>query len=61
MIFRFLPPAGADLDVMTHLLHADALVSNETRFMRTAFDDLWRPKGKIIFTSSEFAAFLLKL
>ena len=40
--------AQADLDLMTHLLHADALVSNEQGFLRKAFDDLWRPRGKVI-------------
>jgi len=53
--------AQADMDVMTHLLHADVLVSNEKRFMRTAFNDLWRPKRKVIFTSAEFANYLRKL
>ena len=53
--------AQADLDVMTHLLHADALVSNERRFMRTAFDDLWRPRRKVLFTANYFASFLSKL
>jgi hypothetical protein len=50
--------AQADLDLMTHLIHSDALVSNETGFLRTAFNDLWRPLGKVLFTSEEFAAFL---
>lgn len=50
--------AQADLDLMTHLLHADALVSNETGFIRQAFDDLWRPRGKVIFTSQQFADFI---
>ena len=49
--------AQADLDLMTHLLRADVLVSNETGFLRTAFDDLWRPRGKVIFTSEQFADF----
>jgi len=53
--------AQADLDLMTHLLHADALVSNETGFLRTAFEDLWRPRGKVIFTSQHFADFIVKL
>lgn len=53
--------AQADLDLMTHLLWADAVVSNETGFLRSAFDDLWRPKGKVIFTSTEFAKFIEKL
>lgn len=53
--------AQADLDLMTHLLHADVLVSNEAGFLRTAFDDLWRPRGKVIFTSQQFADFIAKL
>lgn len=53
--------AQADLDLMTHLLRADALVTNETGFMRKAFEDLWRPRGKVIFTSQEFAEFIRKL
>lgn len=53
--------AQADLDLMTHLLRADVVVSNETGFLRSAFDDLWRPNGKVLFTSQEFAAFLAKL
>jgi len=53
--------AQADLNMMTHLLHADALVSNETGFLRQAFDDLWRPKGKILFSSQQFVAFLQRL
>lgn len=50
--------AQADLDLMTHLLHADALVSNETGFLRQGFNDLWRPRGKVIFTSQQFADFI---
>jgi len=46
---------------MTHLLHADILVSNETGFLKRAFEDLWRPKNKVIFTSQEFVAFINKL
>jgi hypothetical protein len=53
--------AQADLDIMTHLMHADAVVSNETGFFRTAFDDLWRSRGKIMFNSVEFGRFLDKL
>jgi hypothetical protein len=53
--------AQADMDVMTHLLHADVLVSNETRFMRTAFNEVWRPKRKVLFTAAQFADFLKKL
>ena len=53
--------AQADLDLMTHLLRAHALVTNETGFMRKAFEDLWRPRGKVGFTSQEFAEFIRKL
>jgi len=51
----------ADLDLMTHRLRADALVSNETGFLRNAFHDIWRPRGKVLFTSREFADFIRKL
>lgn len=53
--------AQADLDLMTHLLRADVLVSNETGFLRTAFEDLWKPRGKVIFTSQQFADFIATL
>lgn len=53
--------AQADLDLMTHLLHSDLLVSNEMGFLRNAFTDLWKPKGKVLFTSAEFAEFIKKL
>lgn len=53
--------AQADLDLMTHLLRADALVSNETGFLRSAFEDIWRPRGKVLFTSEQFANFIDKL
>lgn len=53
--------AQADLDLMTHLLRADALVSNEVGFLRNAFNDLWRGRGKALFTSQEFADFIKKL
>lgn len=53
--------AQADLDLMTHLLHADILVSNETGFLSTAFEELWKPRGKTIFTSQQFADFIVRL
>lgn len=53
--------AQVDLDVMSHLLHADVLVSNDTRFLKCAFDELWKPRRKVLFTSSEFADFIQKL
>jgi hypothetical protein len=53
--------AQADLDILTHLLYADVLVSNEKKFMKYAFDKLWLPRKKVMFTSNEFAEFLRKL
>ena len=53
--------AQADLDLMTHLLHANALVSNEAGFLHQAFEDLCRPRGKVIFTSQQFVDFIQKL
>jgi hypothetical protein len=53
--------ALADLDVMAHLLRADALVSNEMKFLRTAFDHLWRPTGKELYTSEQFSALIKRL
>ena len=50
--------AQADLDILTCLLQADVLVTNESGFMRTAFEHIWRPRGKVIFTSDEFTDFL---
>lgn len=53
--------AQADLNVMAHLLHADVLVSNEKGFLRTAFDDLWRPRGKVLMTGPAFLEYLAML
>jgi len=53
--------AQADLDLMTHLLHADVLVSNETGFLKHAFGQIWLPQGKVLFTSEQFAAHISKM
>lgn len=50
--------AQPDLDLMTFLLDADAFVTNEKGFARRAFNDIWKPRGKLIFTSSEFVRLL---
>jgi len=50
--------AQADLNLMTHLLHADAVVSNETGFFKTAFNELWRPQNKQLFTTEQFCDLL---
>ena len=53
--------AQADLNVMAHLLQADILVSNEKGFLRKAFEDLWRPRGKVLMTGSVFLEYLSHL
>lgn len=53
--------AQADLDVMTYLLSADILVTNEKGFMKSAFEVMWYPQGKVLFNLDEFIGFLNKL
>lgn len=50
--------AQADLNVMAHLLQADIIVSDERGFLRTAFDDLWKPRGKVLMTGPQFLEYL---
>jgi hypothetical protein len=50
--------AQADLNVMAHLLQGDVLVSNEQGFLRTAFNDLWKPRGKVLMTGPQFLKYL---
>lgn len=50
--------AQADLNVMAHLLHGDVLVSNEQGFLRTAFQALWKPRGKVLMTGPQFLEYL---
>lgn len=52
--------AQADLDLMTHLLRADAVVSNEGGFFNKAFNDLWVPRGKVLFTTKQFTDLIKK-
>lgn len=52
--------AQADLNIMAHLLHAEVLVSNEKGFLRTAFNELWRPRNKVLMTGPEFLQYLAK-
>jgi len=48
--------AIVDVDVLTCLHRADAIVSADNKFLRDAFDLLWRPKGKTYFSPQEFVA-----
>lgn len=53
--------AQADLNLMAHLLNADVLVSNEEGFLKTAFDDLWRPVGKVRMSATRFVDYIERL
>lgn len=55
---RIDPNATADLEIMLYLIHADAIVSDEEGFLKTAFHDLWQPKGKLFFSVKEFIQFI---
>ena len=50
--------AQADYEQLAYLVWADVIVSNDTRFLRRAFDALWRPRGKLLKTAEEFTEFL---
>ena len=52
------PNAQIDLDVLTSLNRADAIVSADEKFQKEAFDVLWAPKGKRFFTPAEFVHYL---
>lgn len=52
---------GSDLEILAHLVGADAVVSNECKFFKSAYRTLWEPQGKRLFTSREFAEYLRKL
>ena len=53
--------AQADLEILAHLLRADAIVSNETGFLKKAFEAIWKPRGKLLLTSDEFARHLQRM
>lgn len=53
--------AQADLNLMSHLLNAEILVSNECGFIKTAFMDLWKDKGKVLMTGPEFLEYIERL
>jgi hypothetical protein len=48
----------ADYTQLAYLLWADVIVSNDQRFMRFAFDAMWRPLGKRLYAAEEFGRML---
>jgi hypothetical protein len=51
----------ADFEQLAYLTWADIIVTNETKFMRDAFDVIWRPRGIRIETAQSFAALVTRL
>ena len=50
--------AQPDYEQLCYLLWADIFVSNDTRFLASAFETLWRPRGKRLMTSETFVAMI---
>lgn len=48
----------ADYEQLAYLTWTDAVVSNDDRFFRQAFDTIWKPRGKRILSTEEFADLL---
>jgi len=53
--------AQVDFEQLCYLTWADIFVSNDQKFMRRAFDAIWKPRGKRLFTAEEFASLLKQL
>jgi len=47
-----------DVEVLACLNRADAIVSADAGFLKDAFDVLWRPKGKLLYTPEAFVDYL---
>jgi len=53
--------AQADYEQLCYLNWADVFVSNDEGFFRSAFDALWKPRGKRLFTCEEFVSLAARL
>lgn len=50
--------AQADYEQLCYLNYADLVVSNDERFFRAAFEELWAPRGKGLMSGEEFVRFV---
>lgn len=48
----------ADFEQLAYLTWADMFISDDQRFLRCAFEAIWKPRGKRLLTADEFAALL---
>ena len=47
--------AQADYEQLAYLTWADIVVSNDRRFFRRAFEEIWKPRGKRLETAESFS------
>lgn len=47
-----------DIQLLSYLHRADAIVSNDERFLKDAFTELWLPFRKQLLTTEQLVAFL---
>jgi len=50
--------AHVDVELLSSLNKADAIVTADTKFLRDAFEVLWRPRGKQIYSPEDFVEHL---
>lgn len=55
---RIDPNAQADIEQLSYLHDADIIVSNDVSFQQSAFRELWKPKGKVFFTTEQFLDYI---
>jgi hypothetical protein len=48
--------AQADFEQLAYLTWSDIVVSDDEGFFRSAFDTIWKPRGKIMESAARFAA-----
>jgi hypothetical protein len=53
--------AQADYEQLCYLNWADAMVSNDAGFLRHAFDALWKPRGRRLFSTNDFVELLMRI
>lgn len=53
--------AQADYEQLAYLVWADVIVSNDQSFLTKAFDAIWRPRGKHLYSSQQFTGLLREL
>jgi hypothetical protein len=53
--------AQADYEQLAYLTWADVFVSNDMKFQREAFNEIWRPRGKRFESAESFSQLMQRL